>query len=107
MDDFYTEMRSTLEDIQTSQPVFDFPNIPQDPGILQEYFPNMFAEALVPVNPRRWPAFTAGSVMASDMPEFADKIKTPIENLIVAKEYLETAQSDIQWRDRFWQVTEE
>jgi len=25
----------------------------------------------------------------------------------VAKEYLETSQSDIQWRDRFWQVTED
>jgi len=30
-----------------------------------------------------------------------------LNNLSVAKEYLETAQSDIQWRDRFWKVTED
>ena len=58
----------------------------------------MYAEALVPINPRRWPAFDAGSAMASDMPDIGDKIKTPLENLLVAKEYLETAQSDVQWR---------
>ena len=54
----------------------------------------------MPINPGRWPAFTAGSSMSSDMPDFTDKIKTPLDNLLVAKEYLETAQSDIQWRDR-------
>ena len=67
----------------------------------------IFAEALVPVNPRRWPAFTAGSVMSDDMPDINDKLQNPLNNLRVAKEYLETAQSDIQWRDRFWQVTED
>ena len=49
---------------------------------MQEYFPNMFAEALVPANPIQWPSFIAGSAMSSDMPEFGDKIKTPFENLI-------------------------
>ena len=44
----------------------------------------MFAEALVPINPHRWPAF----VLASEMPELGDRIKTPFENLVVAKEYL-------------------
>ncbi len=105
MDDFYTEMRLTLEDIETSN--FRPETIRQDYNILQEYFPSMFAEALVPVNPMRWPSFIAGSAMASDMPEFADKIKTPFENLVVAKEYLETSHSDVQWRDRLWQVAED
>jgi hypothetical protein len=45
--------------------------------------------------------------MASDMPDIGDKIKTPLDNLLVAKEYLETAQSDVQWRDRFWQVAQD
>jgi hypothetical protein len=45
--------------------------------------------------------------MSTDMPEFGDKIKTPFENLVVAKEYLETSQSDIQWRARVWQVAED
>lgn len=65
---------------------------------------SIFAEALVPINPCRWPAFTAGSSMSCEMPDIEDKIKTPFENLRVAKEYLETAQSDNQWRYRFWKV---
>ena len=68
---------------------------------------SMFAEALVPINPRRWPAFTAGSSMASGMPDIKDKLQTPLDNLRVAKEYLETSQSDIQWRDRFWKVAQD
>ena len=74
---------------------------------LAQYFPNFFAKALVPLNPRRWPAFVAVSAAASDMPEFGDKIQTPFNNLIVAKEYLETYKSDIQWRDRFFKVFED
>lgn len=45
MDEFYTEMRSTLEDIKTS----NFKSENHDSSILQTYFPNMFAEALVPI----------------------------------------------------------
>jgi len=66
---------------------------------------SIFAEALAPINPHRWPAFGAGSAMASDMPDIKDKLKTPLDNLRVAKEYLETSHSDAQWRWRFWQVT--
>jgi len=45
---------------------------------------SIFAEALVPINPRRWPAFTAGSSMSSDMPDIKDKLQTPLDNLRVA-----------------------
>ena len=99
MDEFYTEMRMTLEDIETSNS--------QRSTILEKYFPNMFAEALVPINPIRWPAFLAGSASISEMPELSEKLRTPFENLVVAKEYLETSQSDIQWRDRVWQVAQD
>ena len=68
---------------------------------------SIFADALVPMNPRRWPAFTAGSSMLSDMPDINDKLQTPFNNLRVAKEYLETAQSDIQWRDRVWKLAQD
>jgi hypothetical protein len=48
MDDFFTEMRSTLEDIKTS----NLASKTHDSNdILQTYFPSMFAEALVPINP--------------------------------------------------------
>jgi len=89
MDDFFTEMRSALEDIKTSNLASETHD---STSILQTYFPNMFAEALVPVNPIRWPSFIAGSASSSEMPELGDKIKTPFENLVVAKEYLETSQ---------------
>ena len=79
----------------------------EDTPFLANYFPTFFAEALVPVNPARWPAYLAGSSMASDMPEFGDKISTPFTNLVTAKEYLETSQSDVQWRDRLWKVIED
>lgn len=103
MDDFYSEMRDVLEDTTPKQRFQS-----QESGFLQHYFPNMFADALVPINPGRWPVFTAGSAMADDQsPQFLDKIQTPLDNLVVAKEYLETAQSDLQWRSRFWQVWED
>ena len=79
----------------------------EETPFLANYFPNIFAEALVPLNPQRWPAYLAGSAMASDMPEFGDKVATPFTNLLTAKEYLETSQSDVQWRDRFWKVVED
>jgi hypothetical protein len=68
---------------------------------------SLFAEALVPINPGRWPAFAAGSFTSSDMPDITDKLQNPLDNLRAAKEYLETAQSDIQWRDRFWKITQD
>jgi len=70
MDNFHIEMRTTLEDVKTSQPTFKSEIIHQKFNILQEYFPNMFAEALIPINLRRWVSFLSGSVLSSDIPEF-------------------------------------
>lgn len=79
MDDFYSEMSDVLEDTTLKQPFQS-----QDAGFLQNYFPNMFAEALVPINPVRWPVFIAGSAMADDQsPQFFDKIQTLLDNLVV------------------------
>jgi hypothetical protein len=69
--------------------------------------PSIFAEALAPVNPHRWPAFTAGSSMANNMPDLQDRVQTPWYNVGVAKEYLETSKSDLQWRYRFWKVSQD
>ena len=81
--------------------------IGEETPFLAQYFPNLFAKALIPINPAKWPAFAAGSVMASDMPEFGDKVTTPFNNLLVTKEYLETSKSDMQWRARAWQVLQD
>lgn len=98
MDDFYSEMKEILEPSSKSESEGSY-----------SFFPNIYAEAaLIPVNPRRWPAFTAGSAMeVNEIPNIGDKIKTPLDNLIVAREYLETAQSDVQWRDRLWKLGED
>lgn len=74
--------------------------------LLAQWFPNLFAEGLVPINPARWPGYLIGSAMASDMPDFPDKLRNPFDNLVTVKEYLESSKSDVQWRDRFWDVTE-
>lgn len=41
------------------------------------------------------------------MPELGDKLQNPLDNLRVAKEYLEMAHSDIPWRANFWQIVED
>jgi hypothetical protein len=46
---------------------------------------SIFAEALVPIKAGRWPTFTAGSSMASDMPDIKDKLQNPLDNVRVAK----------------------
>jgi len=68
---------------------------------------SIFAEALAPLNPHRWPAFAAGSSMASNMGDPKDKVDTPLANLLTTKEYLETSKSDAQWRSRFWEVSQD
>ena len=45
--------------------------------------------------------------MSSDMPDLQDKIKTPLNNLVISKEYLETSKSDAQWRYRLWKIAED
>lgn len=45
--------------------------------------------------------------MAKDMPDIPDKLQTPLNNLLATKEYLESSQSDLQWRSRFWQVAQD
>ena len=40
-------------------------------------FPSFYVEALVPINPGRWPVFTAA--IGSEMIEVSDKITTPMK----------------------------
>ena len=88
-------MRSILDNIKTSNlasKTYDFNMI----LLLQTYFSNIFAEALVSINPIRSFFYTARSALSSDMDKLEDKIKIFLENLIVVKEYLETFQSYVR-----------
>ena len=100
-------MKDILEPSSNSNSKIEEPKLSSSGS--QCYSSSMYAEAavLIPVNPRKRPVFEANSVASNDMPELGDKIKTPFNNLVVAKEYLETAQSDVQWRSRLWQVAED
>lgn len=105
MDDFYNEMREVFESLpkKSAKDIM----INQDSLSTRDssFFPG--AEALIPLNPGRWPAFDAGSAVASESQEIVDKILNPLDNLRVASEYLETSKSDVQWRARFWTVCED
>lgn len=112
MDDFYSEMKEILENSQSpvkSELRISTIDVVESNynGLLAQYAPNLFAEALVPIRARHWPAYIFGSTSQSQMPELSDRIKTPFENLRVAAEYLETSQSDEQWRDRVWQIIDD
>lgn len=97
MDDFYNEMKLVLEDVEKANYKSDsLDSLTQNYNALQKHFPNMFAEALIPVNPARWPAYIAGSVLES-----GGDLTSPVKNLQVSNEYLETAKSDSEWRYRF------
>ena len=97
MDDFYTSMYEVgiIDSQETSNQGSSSSNVIYS------------ADALVPLNPSRWTAFTAGSAAASDMPDLTGKLGTPFANIQVAQEYLATAKSDVQYRDRVWQLAED
>lgn len=105
MDDFYNEMREVFE----SLPKKSAKDIMINQDSLSTWDSSLFpgAEALIPLNPSRWPAFDAGSAVASESQDMVDKILNPLDNLRVAAEYLETSKSDVQWRARFWTVCED
>ena len=84
MDDFYTEMQYIVEELLGKESYTQSNIQPQDSGILASYFSNMFAQALVPINPRHWAAYTAGSAASSDMPDLTSKLTTPFNNLVAA-----------------------
>jgi hypothetical protein len=98
-DDFYQEMKYIIEE---NNPESNMQSQDSRFWKSQSYSRSTWAEALVPINICQWPAFTTGSAAASDIPSLGEKIQTPIDNIIVivAKEYLQTSQNDIQWRAR-------
>lgn len=101
MDDFFSEMRDYL-------PSFNNEISESSSGVSHSSSSSsIFAEALIPINVGRLPPYLAGSMVGSEMPELVDKIKTPFSNIEAMKDYLEFSKSDIQYRDRFWEVSED
>lgn len=99
MDDFYTSMQEYIESQDNDLELQNNSN--------KGSSSSMFVEGLAPLNPYRWQSFMAGSAATSDMNYLSGKLGTPFNNLQVAQEYLATAKSDVQYRDRLWQVSED
>lgn len=92
MDEFITEMHESLDEIKKAD---------EQARLSSSSF---FAEALIPGNPNYWPAHMLGSSIYDESPDLKDRMSRPIENLKGIEFYLETSQSDVQYRDRLWKV---
>ena len=63
------------------------------------------AEALIPLNPRRWVSYAGSSILTQDLDKKTDNFMgNPIENLKTAKLYLETSTGPKQFAIRFGEV---
>ena len=91
MDDFYSEMRDFLD---FQEPIEEGTTLKTSSWSLNSGS-SIFVESLAPINLHKWPGYTTGSALSSDMPDLVDKLKTPFVNLRVAKEYLEPSKSDV------------
>ena len=62
------------------------------------------AEALIPVNPMRWPAHAAGSIIGQDLKNADSLTAKPFTNLAISKQYLETAHNRSHFYSRVREV---
>lgn len=62
------------------------------------------AEALIPLNPTRWPAHAAGSIIGQDLQSTNSLIAKPFTNLKITKEYLTTAHNRSHFYSRAREV---
>lgn len=62
------------------------------------------AEALIPINPMRWPAHAAGSIISQDLQNADYLIAKPFTNLAITKQYLETTHNRSHFYSRAREV---
>lgn len=62
------------------------------------------AEGLIPINPKKWAAFSAGSVLGQNLENADSFTGKPIDNLKTAKLYLETSTDTQQFCRRLGEV---
>ena len=58
------------------------------------------AEALIPINPMRWPAHAAGSIIGQDLANADSLIAKPFTNLAISTQYLESAHNKSHFYSR-------
>lgn len=61
-------------------------------------------EGLVPLNPVRWPAHAAGSIIGQDLQNADSLIAKPFTNLVISKQYLGTADNRSHFYSRAREV---
>ena len=62
------------------------------------------AEALMPINPIRWPAHVAGSIISQDLQNADSVVAKPFTNLATTKQYLVTAHNRSHFYSRAREV---
>jgi len=62
------------------------------------------AEALIPINPIRWPAHAAGSILGQDLQNADSLVAKPFTNLATTKQYLATAHNRSHFYSRAREV---
>ena len=55
--------------------------------------------ALIPINPSYWAAFSVSTIVVSK-----GDLAMSLKIVFIMKQYLESSQSDLQWRSRFWEI---
>ena len=67
------------------------------------------AEALVPLNPQRWPAHAAGSILGqkAKSPDAVDLLKKPFYNIIDTKDYLMSSHNRTHFYSRAAEVAKD
>lgn len=63
------------------------------------------AEALVPINPKRWSSFLMGNILSQDLKNANSLTEKPLKNLQTTKLYLESSVNTTQFCRRFGEVT--
>lgn len=69
-----------------------------------DLFPLPVAEALIPLNPQRWPAHAAGSILGQDLKNADSVVGKPFTNIATTKQYLTSAHNSSHFRSRAREV---
>ena len=96
MDDFHADMYHLLKNIKQKNK--------KASSLNEMSSSSVFVDGLVPINPNYWSSHWAGSIFYDELPQLKDKVDT-LENIKNVEIYLETSQSDVEYRDPAWTAT--
>ena len=113
MDDFFDSMKSVLMNIEENNNN-QIESSSSNGWATSTSSSSIFVEALAPVNPARWMAWSAGNgfaaIEANSPPTnrvFGTGISAGGDTLHSMYDFLDSSYSDVQYRDRLWRMVED